>query len=171
MLPWLNNLDAPMNLPVAQQVMQDLAPYFKGIQNSFGQGFSGFYIVALVLALVLGLLWAINTLMKHKTDHKPVKKKPRNNSTLLFNHMLDQLDLTTSDRALLQQMARETRLRHPAVFLLSPDMLNWSRNIWLQEKGAEHIHMQKLEQIDRIGQKLFHEPMRRQVSQATVSSS
>ena len=85
---WLNSLDAPVDLPVVQQALQDLAPYFKGIQNSFGKGFNNFYIVALILAMILVLLWASNTFIKRKTVQAPVTKKPRGNSTVLFNKML-----------------------------------------------------------------------------------
>ena len=151
---WQNNIDTLNNLPAVQEALQDLAPYFKGIQTSFGDSYAQFYYLIPILIAMIGLLWLVNTLVKHK----PLASTPTTSSDPgddLFQSLLDQLDINTADRNLLQQIARDTRLRHPSVFLLSPDMLDWSKQIWVQEKGFEQVTDRQKKQIDQISYKLF----------------
>lgn len=151
---WQNNIDTPNNFSSVQQAMLDLAPYFKGVQNSFSNSYTQFYYWMMGLVAIIVLIVIINTLVKHK----PATSTPatsNNSGNDLYNSLLDQLDINTSDRNLLQQIAQDTRLRHPSVFLLSPDMLDWSKKIWTQEKGNEPVTDQQKKQIDKISYKLF----------------
>ena len=151
---WLNRMDVPITLPNVQQVLSDLSPYFKDIQNSFGKSSIPFYYGALVLLAIMGIALAANAIFKYRTRRQTANLS-RHHSDELFNTILDHLDLTTFDRTLLQQVARDTRLRHPSVFLLSPDMFDWSKKIWVQEKGSEQVTAQQKKQMDTISHKLF----------------
>ena len=151
---WQNNIDMPKNFPSVQQALLDLAPYLKDVQNSFSNSYTQFYYWMMGLAAIIILVLLVNTLVKHKpATSTPVTSKDSGDD--LYHSLLDQLDINTSDRNLLQKIAQDTRLRHPSVFLLSPDMLDWSKKIWTQEKGNEQVTDQQKKQIDQISYKLF----------------
>jgi hypothetical protein len=78
-----------------------------------------------------------------------------NNPEKLFDEMLGVLHLSESDKRLLRQMADQGRLKHPAMCLLSPGMLEWTRELWVQEKGSSYVTEAKTAQIREISVKLY----------------
>ena len=172
-LLWLNRIDIPIALPNVQQALNDLSPYFKGIQNSFGESFAQLYSWILVLLSVIGIALVANAIYKYKSS-RHVESKSSHQGDDLFKSLLDHLNLTASDRTLLLQVAQDTRLLHPSAFLLSPDMLDWSRKIWIQEKGSGQVTSQQKTQIDTISDKIFgptHDPVKSQIQNRSAAAA
>jgi hypothetical protein len=151
---WHNKLDGPVTLPDIQQALRDLSPYLTNIQHSFSNKTTPLYQWLLLVVAIIVIIIAINAIFKYRPSRKRVGPSPQGGEDM-FNSMLAHLDLTAFDTALLRQVAQETRLRHPSVFLLSPDMFNWSKKIWIQEKGTQHVTGEKITQLEAISQKLF----------------
>ena len=73
----------------------------------------------------------------------------------MFKSLLGQLDLSAEQKYVLNKMALEARLRHPSQMLLSPFLINWSRDLWVKEKGYQAIGQEKLRMIDEISDTLY----------------
>ena len=65
------------------------------------------------------------------------------------------MKLGETDKKLLREMAEGSRLRHPATSLLSPKMLDWSRQVWRDEMGTRKVNDLKYKRIDHICVQLF----------------
>lgn len=105
----------------------------------------------LVLALVLVLLLVYSWYRRRSVAVQRWSSSPN----VLFRRLLEKLDMDKNDRKLLCKMAKGARLRHPAEMLLSPELLDWSRRLWLTAKGANVVTPQVSEQLDSIAVKLF----------------
>lgn len=149
-----HHLNFSMLLPQVQGTLKGTSPYILNIQDSFSNKAAPFYQWIFLVLAVIGCAIMVNAAVKFKTRKKRTALSPEGGQEL-FETTLAHLDLSAFDRSLLKQVAGETRLRHPCVFLLSPDLFNWSQKIWVQEKGIEHVTAEKLERMDCIRHKLF----------------
>ena len=78
-----------------------------------------------------------------------------NDPEVLFEDLLKRVDLVEEDKDILREMTRAARLRHPATCLLSPALLDWSRQVWLAEEKPGAVPAEKASRIDEISTKLF----------------
>jgi hypothetical protein len=68
-------------------------------------------------------------------------------------------------------MTAGARLRHPAMCLLSPQLLLWTCNLWRQEQGPQKVDSTKYTHLRTISIKLFdHEPLPSDTPGVTVIS-
>ena len=136
--------------------------FLDSIQSSFNSGFDQylpafFLVVAAIVATVICvqlILWLNRTYWQQAR----MAGRPDN----FFNSLLNQLDLDDSERRLLTTMAAGSRLRHPAMMLLSPNLLNWTRQVWLDESGPNVVNRQVHSRIDTLREKLFDGTVRTQ---------
>jgi len=130
-------------LPFSQQFRDSWAQSTTEHQVLFWLMLAGF--VGLISALVI-----VHWVQQRKLRLKPIVDDPRR----LFEDLLTQLEFADEDKQVLRQMVSQARLRHPAVCLLSPDLLEWSRRLWQTEKG-DSIEPEKLRRIDTISERLY----------------
>lgn len=155
--------DTPFRL---EYQVQDLVNGIRQIRNGFVahsmENWVFWFCFISGLLLVIGFaLWICYQ------SKKNVVKKTWNDPGQLFWDLLNQLPLPDSDKKLLQEMTVEARLAHPASALLSPHTLDWTRNLWIQEKGNSAIPPQKLRRISEISVLLFdHYPPQPQPNSA-----
>lgn len=77
----------------------------------------------------------------------------------IFTDLVGALDLGEEERLLLQRLTVGARLRHPIMCLLSPGLLEWARQLWLQDKGAGVVTEEITERLHAISVKLYdHRP-------------
>ena len=136
---------APHTLPAPSLpsfwALTDLPDVIKNVSDSFPvlAGNWLFWVcTATVLALVIftaGWFWF--------SDRGTTSKLNGDNPQRLFEELLTHLRLAKDDRAVLRQMTRGARLRHPTMSLLSPGLLHWSCKLWQQEKGARTVTQKK----------------------------
>ena len=140
-------------LPKAAEVAEEL-PFSQRFRDSWAQSTTEHQVLFwLMLAGFIGLISAlviVHWVQQRKHRLKPIVEDPR----LLFEDLLTQVELADEDKQILRQMVSQTRLRHPAVCLLSPGLLEWSRRLWLEEKGAS-IEPETLRRIDTISEHLY----------------
>jgi len=77
-----------------------------------------------------------------------------NDPEKLFAALLTQVKLAEDDRELLREVTKAARLRHPAMCLLSPQLLDLSRQAWLTEKNQKQTS-EKSRRIETISRSLF----------------
>jgi len=109
----------------------------------------GLFIITISAVIIVTIAWYFG-----RTKPKAAKVED-NNPEKLFDEMLGVIHLSESDKRLLRQMASQGRLRHPAMCLLSPGMLEWTRQLWVQEKGSSYVTEAKTAQIREISVKLY----------------
>lgn len=101
-------------------------------------------LIACVLVAIGFKLW-----FRYQQNKKKIRKK-QGDPDRLFSDALDRVDLSSADRMLLREMVEGARLCHPTMCLLSPGLLDWSRQLWLEEKGGRIVTTQKFRRIDDI---------------------
>ena len=128
----------------------------RGVRDSLRAGdHTGMWFFQIIMALLAGLVvWlimgAVLRLPRREQTGKSINKPQR-----LFRDLLEQLDLDASEKRLLQRMAAGARLKHPAMAVLSPGLLEWARKLWLVEKGNRAVNARMNQRLDRIAGKLF----------------
>ncbi len=73
----------------------------------------------------------------------------------LFDEILTQLDLSRHEKMLLCEMIKGARLKHPAIIMLSPGMIEYACDLWRMEKGPSYVTKEKRQAIKNISIKLF----------------
>jgi hypothetical protein len=124
--------------------------------------------ICFFVSLLLPVGLAFWTQKKSKTASV---KGPVNDPEKLFWQLLNQVVLSESDKKLLHEMTREARLTHPATALLSPQNLDWARNLWIKEKGQGAIPREKLDRINAICVQLYDHYPKANDSDITVDST
>jgi len=127
----------------------------RAIQDSFGNPMGhnlalGLFIIAASTAVLVTAAWYFS-----RGEPKPVKEEKDDSPEKLFDEMLGAIHLSESDKRLLRQMAGQGRLKHPAMCLLSPGMLEWAHELWVQEKGSEYVTEARTAQVREIAVKLY----------------
>lgn len=101
-------------------------------------------IAALFLVMVL-IAWLIQR-RRQKRVYNP---------KALFQDVLRQLPLTVPQRDLLRRLARDLRLEHPTVLLLSPQLFLESANAWMEL--ARRANPATRAQLDDLARAIFAE--------------
>jgi len=122
-----------------------------GIRDRFATGGSaqGFFTVLLLIIiafLTLLLLAMVARRLRHRRVYNPKS---------LFLEVLREVPLTIPQRDLVRRMARELRLEHPTVLLLSPQVYNEYANAWMSTSRNANIATR--ERIDVIARVLYEE--------------
>lgn len=142
-----------LTLPLA---LVDELPYsIRGVRDSFSA--TGSHVLIAILTSILLLLLAsafVHAIQQRLRRHTHHTDSPQQ----LFTDLLDSLPLQSADRKLLRRLAHDTRLRHPAEALLSPDLLDWATQLWLQEKGPRTVSPAVQKRLHRIKKTLFETP-------------
>ena len=139
----------------AGNIIQVELPYsLRGVSESMKN--SGSY-GAVTICLLTGLLLMVGIclLLSWRKNRKDQADREVNDPDKLFASLLGQLQLPESDKALIREMAAKTRLRHPAVCLLSPGLLNWTSSLWQTEKYPKIVNVQKLARLEEISVILY----------------
>ena len=128
----------------------------RGVRDSFASSGLNDWLFWLVLLLPLVLLMVVVIWYGRKTSLKSTSpSRDRGSPRTLFNELLEQLELSTEDKKLLTEMTRAARLKHPALCMLSPAMLDRTRQLWQQEIGLHRIPREKFNRIDQIAVQLY----------------
>jgi len=107
-------------------------------------------VVALpAVALVALLLWGF------VQGRRGTVERIANDPEALFEDALGQLELTAEQQRLLRLLARGARLRHPTMCLLSPDLMEWSVDLWRSEKGEHGVKQSQVDELREIALGLF----------------
>jgi len=117
----------------------------KGIQDRFVEGGSstGVLLALLGIAMFLGLAYAIVEFRKHRSR---VLYSPDR----LFERLLREIIGSQQQRHLLRRIARERQLPHPAVLLLSADLLESHAKEWMGETEIETVRKQVADAIAAV---------------------
>jgi len=123
----------------------------RGVQDSFMSGGHWiFWLCLLVPATVLlGSVW-----WWRRQNHRRKQRQIINDPEKLFEELLRRVKLDENDKDLLREVTKAGRLRHPAMSLLSPELLDVSRRAWRAEKNQKKTQ-DKSRQIDAIAKSLF----------------
>jgi hypothetical protein len=140
---------------MAGNIIQVELPYsLRGVSESMkNSGSYGTVIICLLIGLLL--LVGICLLLSWRKNRKDQAARDVNDPDKLFASLLGQLHLPESDKALIREMAAEARLRHPAVCLLSPGLLQWTSRLWQTEKCPKEINSHKLARLNEISVALY----------------
>ena len=142
------NLSQPARLGVQM-------PYsVRGVRDSFNDLTSVdlWVFAALGAAILLVAGW---TVWRWSKESAGQSSKTIDDSEKLFRELLEQLELDSSDKKLLAEMAHGARLSEPAFCVLSPGTLDWTRRLWRDEKGDAKVTQEKFDRIDAIAVKLY----------------
>lgn len=99
----------------------------RSVREQFQEGGS-FLTAMLVLLGITGVVLAAYclTLRQRRAGEHAQRASPER----LFRDLMDKLDLTSPQRQLLDTMARDLRIKQPAVILLSPDLFDRYLGEW-----------------------------------------
>ncbi|MBN2064115.1 MAG: hypothetical protein JW745_04865 [Sedimentisphaerales bacterium] len=111
----------------------DSGPFFKGI----------LLVIAIILLCVL-----ISKI------HFRNKKEKLTQEYKLFEDILGELQLESKEKELLREMAKQARLKHPAMCLVTPSLMEKSKELWLKEKGDKLTKSGKIQILNEITHKL-----------------
>ncbi len=120
-----------------------LGERMEGIRGHFAGGgrWSGVIVVFAALAACLLVL----AVVQHVRD--TAKRREPDHPGRLFRTLLGGLALTARQRHILQRMATDLRLEHPAMVLLSPELFREQAAAW--EKVARNAPTRELVAIER----------------------
>ena len=139
-------------------VQNDTPVGIREFRDAFSTSSLDFRYVGIFLGAILFII-LVFTIWREVKKFQERKNQITNNPDLLFKQLLNATGLTTNEQKLLNEMTSQTRLKHPAMCLLSPGMLNWSKQLWLKEKGRRIVTAGKIAQIKEISIKLYdHQP-------------
>ncbi len=145
-----------MIFPVDILAQADYAKRLRGLSGAFKategepseiRQVLGFFIM---VAAVIVAMFVVRAIWKHKTD-KGVGRKP----SKLFAYALKQLGLRLSDRLLLRYAARNCDLQHPAIMLMSPQLLERSAGRWADSITVKPIREHARRRIAVLAEKAF----------------
>ncbi|MCF7957738.1 MAG: hypothetical protein K9M57_04740 [Phycisphaerae bacterium] len=139
-------------------VQKDIPTGMRLVRDSFWASSGDSHFLWVLFGLTLFVI-AVFSLWHEVKKNQRRKKQTANNPDRLFEQLLESTGLTPDEKKLLNEMTSGIRLKHPAMCLLSPGMLDWSRQLWLKEKGRRIVTAGKIAQIDEIAVKLYdHRP-------------
>lgn len=136
---------------ISTTASESIAPIDRlhGIRDRFATGGSiADFILAVTLILVgLALLYGVMRWgMRRRSGAIYSPKK-------MFDKALRTVNLRVEERDLVRKIARELRLQHPTVLLLSPQLLNLYGNQWMS--ATKNATESQREQIDKLSNHLF----------------
>ena len=136
-------------LPLAQ-----ISPIVLRVRNSLRATGTGNWVFWVFGAIVLGSIILLTVWSRWRDRHE-ITPGIYDNPEQLFKSLLSKLELSALHKSVLNKMAADTRLRHPSEILLSPVLLNWSRDLWVKEKGYHAIGPEKLRVIEEISDAIY----------------
>ncbi len=104
-------------------------------------------VIALIIIIVLLAVLLTKIHFRHKKLQDTREYK-------LFEDMLDIIQLNNQEKDVLRQMVREARLKQPAMCLVTPSLMEKSKELWLKEKGQKLIKDGKIKVLNDITNKL-----------------
>lgn len=125
-------------------ILAQLPDRIEGIKNRFAQGstFAEIFLAVAVVMAVLLILWTILSGIQAR------QRRPVSNPGSLFRTIMRQLPLTVQQRNFLARIARDLRLEHPTVLLLSPQVFRNHANRWMSlTRNANTPTQQRIAQI------------------------
>ena len=126
----------------------------RSLQQSWGRaenfGYTG-YVIGAAAGLVLLLILAKILQQARQERTEQVPEDPEG----FFAGLLKTLELTEGDKRLLRELARGARLAHPAMCLLSPELLSWAGELWRQEAGEKNASQEKLNRLEELKNKIW----------------
>lgn len=119
----------------------------RAVRDHFQEGGS-IGSVLLVVGVVAGVILAACWLARRQR-RRAQKHAPRDDPDRLFGDLLRGLALTAPQRGLLDTVAKELRLRNPAVILLSPTLFDRHVDQWraLNHQACDHVDPRADERI------------------------
>ena len=140
---WLQSAAVESSLPYS----------LRGVRDSFRT----FYLSGLeAWLLTAGVLLAVGiVLWNWRRCRRKAARQISDNADTLFDELLGQVVLCASDKKILREMAKDARLKYPAMCMLSPEMLDLSRQLWREEKGSRQVTREKYDRIDAIAVQLY----------------
>lgn len=112
-----------------------LTPVQRGVRAHFQDGGS-IAAVLVVLTVILAVLAAVRYLGRRQAAAN--RRKSDSEPSLLFRDMVRKLDLSTAQRHMLDAVARDAHLPHPAVILLSESRFDDEVRRWRNRGGGEY---------------------------------
>jgi len=129
--------------------------FLRGIQQNFSNRSINNYTFLFALSglIVFVIILSNVTFATKKNKLKSIKQI--GNPETVFNELLAYIELSQAEKRLLLEMAQGSRILHPSLFMLSPDLLDWAREVWINEKGKK-VTKAHFKGIDKISLKLFN---------------
>jgi len=132
--------------------LQEGMPFsIRGVRDSFMSGGHWMFWLCLLApaAVLVGSAW-----WWWRQNRREKQRQIINNPEKLFEGLLAQVKLAEDDKDLLREVTKAARLRHPAMCLLSPELLDVSRRAWLAEKNEKEVQ-EKSRRIEEISKSLY----------------
>ena len=126
-------------------VFKDMSKSFRDtsdLDSSLAYQFLG-VIVAVILTLIL-----VKKIHFRHNYHKTTREYK------LFEDLLTKLNLTRTEKNTLRQMAKEARLKQPAMCLVTPSLMQVSKELWIKEKGKKLVKSGKIQILNDVAHKL-----------------
>ena len=144
MLPLLSLLNHYLMIDIIAPALPlaEASPIVLRVRDSLRMSGSGNWMLWSVIGTAVSGLFLLIIWNRWQNRHQ-FEVKNLENPDKLFKSLLEQLDLSAREKTVLGKMADDTRLRHPSQMLLSPYLLNWSRDLWLKEKSCKTTKQQR----------------------------
>ena len=137
----------------------------RGVRDSLRAGdHSGMWFFQALMVLAAGVLVLLILRTVRRGPRREQVDRPINKPRRLFRELLGELELDAAEKRLLRRMTSGARLKHPAMAVLSPGLLEWTRRLWLAEKGERVVDGHTNQRVDGIAVKLFGHAARATIS-------
>lgn len=142
-----DRLARPFGLTFAEALPYSLRGVRDSLLNSGTTGpivWIGLVVIFSVVAVLV--IWYIRTAQRQPQQIKQRQDDP----AMLFESLLETVEMPKGDKELLRQMTKGSRLRQPAMCLLSPSLMARTKQLWQDEQGEKIATPAKMRQIDQI---------------------
>lgn len=129
--------------------------FLRGIQQNFSDRSINNYTFLFFLGGLIVFVIILSNVTFSAKKNKLKSIKQIGNPEAVFNELLAYIELSQAEKRLLLEMAEGSRILHPSLFMLSPDLLDWARDVWINEKGKK-VTRAHFKGIDKISLKLFN---------------
>lgn len=130
------------------QTENPLTEMAKGMRGNKDLDYSLFFkMIGVIVVIVLFSILVAKIHFRHKKAESTKEYK-------LFEDLLDVIQLNRQEKDVLKQMVREARLKQPAMCLVTPALMEKSKELWLKEKGQKLIKDGKIQILNEITHKL-----------------
>ena len=120
-----------------------------GIRDRFATGGSIADFILAITVILVGMALLYGVMRWGLQRRRGAIYSPRK----MFDKALRTMNLRVEDRDLVRKIARELRLPHPTVLLLSPQLLNLYGNQWMS--ATKNVTESQREKIDNLSNHLF----------------
>jgi hypothetical protein len=137
-------------------LLAEIADPLNSLKDSFPRAHFDPWVLGAVFAGIIAVLIGLVVLNRLLTRRASARKAE--NPEGVFDGLVHRLKLTEDERRLLREMTTGAMLKHPAMSLLSPGLLDWTRKVWLAEQGPAVVTPDKQRRVDDLCRKLFDQP-------------